>query len=179
VVLNSKQDIRLEVKQFQHNVDEVEAIAERIQNWHLFQTSKKLAFYFAMKDEVSLDFLFESGKELFLPRFEVNYKKYEMCLVSNKDELVVGEYGIKEPGKQCRIVEINEIDLWFIPGMAFSRLGHRLGRGAGFYDRLLENEGGLKCGVCISRKIIEGIPAESHDIKMNFVLTDKEIITIN
>ena len=65
-----------------------------------------------------------------------------------------------------------DIDLAVIPGMAFDRDGHRLGRGKGFYDKLLP---GIKCrkiGLCFSFQLADSVPIEPHDIVMDMVLTD-------
>ena len=55
--------------------------------------------------------------------------------------------------------------------MAFDLSGHRLGRGRGFYDRLLENAGGIKCGVGYDFQLLEKIPAEEHDARVDFIFT--------
>ena len=72
----------------------------------------------------------------------------------------------------------NEINLWFIPGRAFDIHGNRLGRGGGFYDRLLEDENGIKVGVTTEDRILDYIPVDSWDIKMDFLITNKKIINI-
>jgi len=58
-----------------------------------------------------------------------------------------------------------------VPGMAFDWSGNRLGRGRGFYDRLLEKVSGIKCGVGYDFQLLEKIPVEAHDAKVNFILT--------
>lgn len=65
-------------------------------------------------------------------------------------------------------------DLVLVPGLAFSRDNHRLGRGGGFYDRLLGGRAssGYKLGVCFSTQIRETIPTETHDVVVNDVITD-------
>ena len=55
--------------------------------------------------------------------------------------------------------------------MAFDMVGNRLGRGRGFYDRLLQSASGVKCGVCYDLQLLEKIPTEPHDAKVDFVLT--------
>lgn len=176
--VDSKNTLRSHVRSIVAEVDAVEALRNLIQSWSVYQKAKRIAIYIAMADEVSLEFLGDSGKQVFLPRFVEDSGRYEMALLENKNQLEAGKYGIKEPGKKCRASCKDEIDLWFIPGMAFDKQGHRLGRGAGFYDRLLAGEGGIKAGVCSSERMLEGIPLEEHDVRMDFVLTDKEIIQI-
>ena len=66
------------------------------------------------------------------------------------------------------------IDLILIPGLAFSKDRHRLGRGGGFFDRLLAGRanGAFKLGICFSFQLLDTIPTESHDIVMDAVVTD-------
>lgn len=68
----------------------------------------------------------------------------------------------------------NEIDLILVPGLAFSEDRHRLGRGGGFFDRLLAGAGknAFKLGICFSFQILERIPTEAHDVVMDAVVTD-------
>ncbi|MCM8524988.1 MAG: 5-formyltetrahydrofolate cyclo-ligase [Lentisphaeraceae bacterium] len=179
MVIDSKTALRDKVRDRKATSEQVINIEAKISTWEIYQQSTAVAFYIAMKDELKLEFIFNSGKKLFLPRYNSANKTYSMVAVRAKEQLVEGKYGILEPGKDCSPAEKNEIELWFIPGMAFTRSGDRLGRGAGFYDRLLEGETGIKTGICTSDRILENIPGEVHDIKMNFVLTDKEIIKIN
>lgn len=62
-----------------------------------------------------------------------------------------------------------------VPGMGFDSLGGRLGRGKGYFDKFLENYKGLKVGICYQEQILEKVPMDKHDIKMDIVLTDKHI----
>jgi 5-formyltetrahydrofolate cyclo-ligase len=65
-------------------------------------------------------------------------------------------------------------DLVLVPGLAFSRAGHRLGRGGGFYDRLLRGRAAhaIKVGVCFAFQLVEAVPIEPHDAIMNAVMSD-------
>jgi 5-formyltetrahydrofolate cyclo-ligase len=154
-------------------------VKEMVLNWNIFVNSRRIGFYLAMNDEVSMQFLFDSGKDLYLPRFNKKSQLYEMALVKNEASLQDGQYGICEPNMTCAVAAENEIDLWFVPAIAFDKTGNRLGRGGGFYDRLLEKESGLKVGVTLSERVLINVPTECWDIKMNFVLTDKEIMNCN
>lgn len=68
------------------------------------------------------------------------------------------------------------IDLIFVPGLMFSESGQRLGRGKGYYDKALANYKGLKAGVCFEACLRKDIPEESHDIAMDFILTEDRLI---
>lgn len=67
--------------------------------------------------------------------------------------------------------QIEEIDLVLVPGLAFSERGLRLGRGGGFYDRLLAQVLGKSVGICFSEQLRETIPAEAHDISVSEVVS--------
>ena len=68
----------------------------------------------------------------------------------------------------------NEIDLILVPGLAFSQDRHRLGRGSGFFDKLLAGpaKNAFKLGLCFSFQVLEQIPIEGHDVVMDAVVTD-------
>jgi len=57
------------------------------------------------------------------------------------------------------------------PGIAFDLRGRRLGRGKGFYDRLLANAAGVKCGICFDEQLLAEIPVEPHDVALDFIAT--------
>ena len=73
-------------------------------------------------------------------------------------EIVTGKFGIREPAATCAEIPFDRFDLALVPGVAFDGSGHRLGRGLGFYDRLLEKVSGVKCGVCLDGQLLEKIP---------------------
>jgi len=93
------------------------------------------------------------------------------------DDMKKGAYGILEP-KTVRKADENNIDVILVPGLAFDRNGGRMGFGKGYYDRLLESSKAVKIGLCYDFQILEKIPTESHDVPMNFVITEKEILEI-
>ena len=82
-----------------------------------------------------------------------------------------GAYGIIEPqgGEPCRA---EEIDLMVVPGVAFTREGVRLGRGKGYYDRYLSHEGfrAYTVGVCYACQLLQELPAEEHDRRVDIVV---------
>jgi 5-formyltetrahydrofolate cyclo-ligase len=64
----------------------------------------------------------------------------------------------------------DEIELALIPGMAFDRAGHRLGRGKGYYDRLLPRLKAQLLGICFPFQLLDEVPAESHDIPVGEII---------
>lgn len=87
-------------------------------------------------------------------------------------ELVSGSFGILEPADQLLQVAIPEIDAFICPGLAFDPRGGRLGRGRGYYDRILAEARGdaLKVGVCFEFQLVADTFAEAHDVHMDHVI---------
>jgi 5-formyltetrahydrofolate cyclo-ligase len=91
---------------------------------------------------------------------------------------LTGPYGIREPDpERWPVVGVETIDLALIPALAFDRAGNRLGRGKGYYDRLLARSGfrALKIGIVTERFLLPGIPSEPHDIAMDLVVTESAV----
>lgn len=101
----------------------------------------------------------------------------EFRLVEQVEELVPGVFGILEP-QQGKLVLPEDLEVMFLPGLAFSRIGERLGRGGGYYDRYLAHlpSGVLKIGLAFSEQITETLPVEEHDLKVDLVITEEEVI---
>ena len=76
-----------------------------------------------------------------------------------------------EPKQDCPEVPLKQLDFIVVPGVAFSLDGRRLGRGRGFYDRLLASVRGIKCGVAFDEQIVDAIPADGQDIRLDYILT--------
>ena len=87
-------------------------------------------------------------------------------------QLKKGAFGIAEPVSSLPTVPCNEIDIFICPGLAFDPHGGRLGRGRGYYDRMLAGarEDALKIGVGFGFQLMEQIELEDHDVRMNAVL---------
>lgn len=90
-----------------------------------------------------------------------------------ENELITGAFGIREPRADSPHVAIPEIDVFLCPGLAFDLLGNRLGRGRGFYDRMLEmaRRDALKLGVCFPFQLVDNTFPEPHDIRMDGLIT--------
>lgn len=88
-------------------------------------------------------------------------------------ELMPGAFGVREPSPTLPLVPVDQIDAFLCPGIAFDPRGGRLGRGRGFYDRMLAKArpGALKIGVCFPRQIVTDTFPEPHDIHMDLVFS--------
>ena len=88
--------------------------------------------------------------------------------------LCPGAFGIAEPGPEARLCDPSEIDLVVVPGTAFTASGVRCGRGRGYYDKYLSQQGvhAVKAGVCFAHQLVGELTAEPHDVAMDYVITD-------
>jgi 5-formyltetrahydrofolate cyclo-ligase len=88
------------------------------------------------------------------------------------EDLEKGAYGILEPRADLPRVEIGNVDIFLCPGLAFDAKGGRLGRGKGFYDRMLgqARPDAAKVGVCFGFQLVDGIVMEGHDVRMDAVI---------
>jgi 5-formyltetrahydrofolate cyclo-ligase len=112
------------------------------------------------------------GKMVAIPRYAASTDSYEACEVKDLSrDLIPGRYGIREASDQCKTVALKRLDLILVPGVAFDLQGRRLGRGKGYYDRLLAAVRGQTCGVAFDEQIVLQLPVEPHDSDVNWILT--------
>lgn len=112
------------------------------------------------------------GRIVALPRFAPERDTYETARVCQPGrDLVTGRFGIREPSAACALVALEELDLILVPGVAFDSQGHRLGRGRGYYDRLLAGIRAVKCGVAFDEQLVEAVPVEPQDVRVDCLVT--------
>jgi 5-formyltetrahydrofolate cyclo-ligase len=164
-------------------VDDVCARSLQVQNQVLsspeFATARTLALYSPFRHEVQTEVLFRAaraaGKSVVFPR--VKGDQLDFVRVSSLDDLLPGSFGVSEP---CgtEVVSILAIDLLLLPGLAFDLIGHRLGYGRGFYDRALEGAEKsplLRAGLAFDFQLIEALPAQGHDIRIDILFTESTV----
>ena len=123
-----------------------------------------IALFISLPDEPQtanfIEQLLSKNKRVVVPRIEGE----EMNFYDISDGVAVGAFGILEPVATTPI-EPEKIDVMIVPGVAFTRLGARLGRGKGFYDKYLANNGfrAYTIGVCYPCQVVEYLPTEEHD----------------
>ena len=107
---------------------------------------------------------------------EKNYPYAKLCgdnlelrRYTKTEDMHTGDFGILEPDNNT-ITDYSMIDLAVIPGVAFDSSCNRLGRGKGYYDRLLPKLHCPKIGICFKFQFVDSIPAEPHDILMDKII---------
>jgi 5-formyltetrahydrofolate cyclo-ligase len=152
------------------------AFCAKLRGQRVWSEAASVLFFLALPDEPNLWPLvseaLSSGKTVALPRFVSKSRGYVAAEVKTlQGELVVGHYRVLEPLPSCPEVPLNRLDLALVPGVAFDLYGRRLGRGKGYYDRLLAGFGGIKCGVAFDEQIVAEVPAGPQDVRLNCILT--------
>ena len=137
-----------------------------------FLLSEKILMYHSLPDELPTHKFLEkwgTKKKFFLPR--VNGLNLEI-LPYDKSTLSLGAFHIEEPvGNDT--TDVREIDLIIVPGVGYDASGNRVGRGKGYYDRLLAESRALKIGVAYDFQVVENIDCEPHDMKVDIIITDR------
>ncbi|MHB1157789.1 MAG: 5-formyltetrahydrofolate cyclo-ligase [Phycisphaerales bacterium] len=120
----------------------------------------------------------QRGKTVALPL--VSYEQRHMIAVEIRslgDSMQADRYGVKSP-TNAPPIPARMIDLVIVPGLGFDLTGHRLGRGGGFYDRFLsrQNFRGLTCGLTLEQQVVEHIPTQPHDVRLDMLATERRIL---
>lgn len=141
-----------------------------------WQAARTVMCYAPLPDELDLwpavAQALAAGRRLALPRFDPTTGAYEAAHVEDLErDVAVGAFGIREPVAIRPRIPLNQLDFVLVPGLGFACDGRRLGHGKGYYDRLLASIYGTACGVAMDWQVLDFIPAESHDKRVDCILT--------
>jgi len=152
------------------------AIVHKLQSLELLQTAHAIGIYIPLPDEVNISLFFHdlaSHRNLYIPAFDESLECYRMATYT--PALKPGKFDIPEPVNPIWATA-DELDLIVVPGIAFDTQGNRLGRGGGFYDRLLPCYTAARIGICFDFQCLEKIETEPHDCKMNYLVTESKCL---
>lgn len=178
----TKQEIRFAIKQLKATLSQTQKendaiiVKQKIEKSLWFKCATEVLTYNALPDELQTEIQLHewfNNKRLHLPR--VNGDTLDVLPAG---DTTIGSFNIKEPIGNT-LTPTQTIDLAIIPGIAFDRNGARLGRGKGYYDKLLQNMAALKIGICYDFQLLEKLPLEPHDICMDAIITPSHSIIIN
>lgn len=179
----NKKEIRQHIKILKANLDSQTksiyslSVLNKIEKDISFINSQKILIFWSMDDEIyTHDFILKWSlyKEIYLP-------------VINGDTLILRRFtslgnmipeprfGILEP-KGEDFHDWNDIDYAIIPGVAFDKNNNRLGRGKGFYDRILNSINSIRVGICFNFQLIDSVPVELNDVKMDIVFSNDSLV---
>ena len=164
---------------FQWQCSSSKRICAAIRELPVYQESECAAFFIPWGAEPDLRGLFFE-KRTFLPRFSTELEGYEMVEITDLGkDLLPGKYGIPEPSPELPAAApefIREDLLFFVPAVACSTSGVRLGRGGGFYDRLLAGVKKPPVAVIYSCQLAPSLPCACHDLPMGIIVTENKVL---
>lgn len=136
-----------------------------------FKAANTVLLYYSLEDEVDTHAFvrkWSRQKRILLP--VVVGDDLELRVYTGPEDMAVGSYGIAEPTGEI-FTDYAAIGFIAVPGVAFDRNGNRLGRGKGYYDRLLPRiPSAYKAGICFPFQMVEEVPAEPFDIRMDEII---------
>lgn len=151
---------------------ESEDVMMKLENTQQFKSAKTILLFHSLPDEVCTHELIEkyaSKKKILLP--VIDGEKWHIR--EYKGDLKTGEYNIQEP-TGVNYYDYGSIDLVVVPGVCFDKDKGRVGRGKGYYDRILKEIKAFKIGICFDCQLLSKVPAEEWDVKMDQVMTAKQ-----
>ena len=151
-----------------------QALTDQFLKHPFYQEAKVIATYLSFPHEFQTQELIEQamkdGKKVLIPK---TYPKGRMdFVVYNPQQLVKTSFGLLEPQGDLEVVDVSQIDLIHVPGLAFTTEGYRIGYGGGYYDRYLKHFSGHTLSTIYPCQIRDFIP-EDHDIPVQEVLIDE------
>lgn len=158
------------------------AIEKQLIGSSLYKNAVSVALYCDFRGEVKTDLIVRdvltSGKSLLLPKIKEEDFSISFIAVRSEDELAENAIGFREPlvGKGRRW-EVEDIDLFIVPGVAFDKTGNRLGMGKGCYDRVLAHTKRENIvALAYEFQLVDEVPSYHHDIKVGWIITEKRFI---
>ena len=171
-----KKELRSHIKTLkkQHSkeslLEQSKLILNKLENHKSFIEAKTVMLYSSLPDEVfTHDFLekWRNEKKIILPT--VVGDDIIPVELSKDTEFAIGDFNILEPQNN---EYTGDYDLIIVPGVAFDRIGNRIGRGKGYYDRFLCKHLDVnRIGICFDFQLVDEVPTEDNDIKMNEVIS--------
>lgn len=178
-LLKRRDEIPVEVRRIKDK-----SIHERISSLEQFKNAAVIFFFASFRSEVNtfplMKKAIDDGKRAVVPKVDRNNRCLVLFEIKEIEELVSGYMGIPEPltAANARMVEPNSVDAIIIPGAGFDLRGNRIGYSGGYYDRLLAalSQKPPVIAPAYEEQILEEIPAEPHDIKVDIIVTDRRTI---
>ena len=155
-------------------------IAEKFLKLEEVQKSENIMLYMDFRNEVETEYIISTlitmGKNVFCPLCIPKTKVMIPKKINKNTILKKSSLGILEPSENSPEIDINKIDVIAVPGVAFDENLFRMGYGGGYYDRFIPKSGAYTAGLRFDMQILDNIPIEEHDIKLDCIVTESRII---
>ncbi len=165
--------------------DAAQAIAARVASHPVFQSAHTVMLYATMRREVDTTPLMgaalAAGKTVAVPATLWSERRLLPVRLTNPSLLVPARYGVPEPPRdRWEPVPLDALDLVLVPGLAYDADGHRMGYGAGLYDRFLAelDPAVPRWGLAYEVQVVPLVPSEDHDLRVHAVITEKRWIEV-
>jgi 5-formyltetrahydrofolate cyclo-ligase len=170
-----RKEMRASLQKMRERNRRSEQICDAIISHTAWRRSTIVAIFAPMEHEPDVELLWKhaDGKTMCYPT--IRQGGLDFIGVAGPESVAIGQFGFREPiFDQARVIPPDTFDLVLVPGAAFTANGDRLGRGGGFYDRLLSSPGfrAFKVGVCFDRQVLNEVPVEAHDQRVHRVVTE-------
>lgn len=156
-----------------------ESICKNFLETDMYKHADVIGVYMSFQNEVDLTKIiqksFEDKKRVCIPVTEPEIGNIYFAEIFQNDKFLSGAFGIREPESKKKI-DINDVDLVMVPGLAFDFCGARVGFGKGFYDKLLEKSKAVLVGVGYRFQLFEDVECYEHDKRMNCIVTEEGLI---
>lgn len=190
MILNKK-EIRKKIIDVRNNINSAEKIlkdsmiTEKLISSRFYKSSNTIFAFVNFGSEVDtrkfIEQSIKDNKIICVPKVISKEKGMELFVIESLEDLEPGFYGIMEPKKNCPSIDKSKLDFVLMPGVAFDRRGGRIGYGAGFYDRFLTdlNPSVPRIAIAYQLQIIDEVPMEESDIRIDGIITEEETILFN
>ena len=179
-ILNDKQRLRRQMRDLMrsHSCQDSAAHRQLLLALPEWEKAENILLYHPLPGEIDLLLLLKekSTRRFLFPRIEGDELALYYYPLDERD-WIAHPHGFLEPDPgSWEKASPSSVDLAIIPGLAFDSTGGRLGRGKGYYDRLLSHPGfrGVKIGICWPYQLLGSLPLEVHDIRMDSVIAGEK-----
>lgn len=166
--------------------DEIDVRGIKVQSRFLavpyYQRARTVALYAPIRGEVPtrdiLTAALADGKVVCYPLSHVHGRILSFRTIRAEVELEPGRLGVREPSSSAELIPLEQVDLFVVPGLGFTREGKRLGRGGGYYDATLRSASprSRRVGLSFSEQVVDLIPTSAEDVDMDLVVTESETL---
>jgi 5-formyltetrahydrofolate cyclo-ligase len=187
--MESKSEIRKRILKMRNSMTDVEVksksqiISDKLKSLDEYNSSKTIFVYMSFGNEVDtlnlIKYMLKDNKRVVIPYTDtINTVIIPSELKSLEDDLILNKFGYYEPKfENIQKVETDELDLIIVPGVVFDKNLNRIGFGKGYYDRILVGKKPSTKAVAVAYEfqVLDEIPSEPHDIKMDMIVTEENI----
>lgn len=150
-------------------------IVEKISLMEDFKLAKSVLLYYPFRKEVDiLELLNWKEKNFYFP--VVDFVNKNILIGKYNGKFIKNKFGIYEPEERLCVDFLKTIDFVIVPGVIFDKNGYRIGYGGGYYDKLLKKIANLKCGVCYDFQIVDSLPIQETDVKVDYIISESFFI---